>query len=235
MALKIVDTAITMVVGPCVDDTDFKTLEETITFDAPGMDISLITEKTDGTTAITAISLTSGGTSDWTHKDGGYYEVEITAAQNANEGIAYLRGVCTGVLPFESAHYDIVVANVYDSLVKGTDKLQTDTTQLAGITQSLYDLKAFADDGFDPVLNTIEGCKVNNDMVGTNNAALSATALSTAVWTNTKAGFLDADISSRNATTPPTAVQIRQEMDSNSTDLNDILGDTNELQLNQGN
>jgi hypothetical protein len=132
MTSKPVDTAIVMVVGPCIDDTDAKTLEEAIAYNAAGMDISMIVEKTDGTSAVTAITLTTGGTSDWTHKDGGYYEVEITAAQNAEEGIAFLRGVCTGVLPFESAHYDIVKANIYDSLIKGTDVLQVDVTQLLG-------------------------------------------------------------------------------------------------------
>jgi hypothetical protein len=133
MSSKPVDTAIVMVVGPVIDDTDFKSLEEAIAYNAAGMDISLIVEKTDGTSTVTAITLTTGGTSDWTHKDGGYYEVEITAAQNAEEGIAYLRGVCTGVLPFESvARYDIVKANIYDSLIKGTDVLQVDVTQLLG-------------------------------------------------------------------------------------------------------
>jgi hypothetical protein len=133
MSSKPVDTAIVMVVGPCIDNTDFKSLEEAIAYNAAGMDISLIVEKTDGTSAVTAITLTTGGTSDWTHKDGGYYEVEITAAQNAEEGIAYLRGVCDGVLPFESvARYDIVKANIYDSLIKGTDVLQVDVTQLLG-------------------------------------------------------------------------------------------------------
>ena len=132
MPSKPVDTAIVMVVGPCIDDTDFKSLEEAIAYDAAGMDVSMIVEKTDGTTTVTAITLTTGGTSDWTHKDGGYYEVEITAAQNAEEGIAYVRGVCTGVLPFESAHYDIVKANIYDSFIKGTDLLQIDVTQLLG-------------------------------------------------------------------------------------------------------
>ena len=132
MSSKPVDTAIIMVVGPCIDDTDFKSLEEAIAYNAAGMDISLIVEKTDGTTAVTAITLTTGGTSDWTHKDGGYYEVEITAAQNAEEGIGFLRGICDGVLVFESPRYDIVVANVYDSLTKGTDKLQTNMTQCGG-------------------------------------------------------------------------------------------------------
>lgn len=47
-------------------------------------------------------------------------------------------------------------------------------------------------------------------------------------------GRLDAAISSRNATTPPTAAQNRAEMDSNSTKLIAIVEDTNELQTNQG-
>lgn len=132
MTYKPIDTAIVMVVGPCIDDTDFKTLEEAIAYDAAGMDVSLIVEKTDGTTAVTAITLTTVGTSDWTHKDGGYYEIEITAAQNAEEGIAYVRGVCIGVLPFESIHYNVVKANVYDSWIKGTDVIQTDVTQWLG-------------------------------------------------------------------------------------------------------
>ncbi len=38
-----------------------------------------------------------------------------------------------------------------------------------------------------------------------------------------------------NTTTPPTAIQNRQEMDSNSTQLNAIVTDTNDLQTNQGN
>lgn len=180
MTYKPVDTAIVMVVGPCIDDTDFKTLEEAIAYNAAGMDISLIVEKTDGTTAVTAITLTTAGTSDWTHKDGGYYEVEVTAAQNAEEGIAYLRGVCTGVLPFESQHYNIVKANVYNSLISGTDVLTVDVTQWLGTavtaniagqptvdvtrvgasTQSLIDLKDFVDSGYDPVTNKVEGVKL---------------------------------------------------------------------------
>ena len=134
MGYKIVDTAVTMMVGPCIDDSDFKTLEEAIAYDAAGMDVSLIVEKTDGTTAVTSITLTTGGVNDWTHIDGGYYEVELTDTQNIEEGVGYIRGACTGVLPFESAHYDVVPANVYDSFVKGTDKLEVDTTLIDGAT-----------------------------------------------------------------------------------------------------
>ena len=204
MSYKPVDTAIVMVVGPLVDDTDFKSLEESVAYNAAGMDVSLIVEKTDGTSTVTAITLTSGGASDWTHKDGGYYEVEVTAAQNAEEGVAFLRGVCTGVLPFESAHYGIVPTHIYDSLVKGTDKQEVDAVQLSNSAQSLLDLKDFADAGYNPTTNKVTGvlltdtCTTNTDMVGTANAALAATALTDVTWTDAKAAFIDASIAGLN-------------------------------------
>ena len=171
MTFKPVDTAIIMVVGPIINDSDFKSLEEAIAYNAAGMDVSLIVEKTDGTTSVTVITLTTGGTSDWTHADGGYYEIEVTAAQNAEEGIAYIRGICTGVLPFESPRYSIVKANVYDSLIKGTDILQTDVTQLAGVAQSLTDLKDLVDTGYDSVNH-----KIQSDLIYIHGSALTETA-----------------------------------------------------------
>jgi len=316
MSSKPVDTAIVMVVGPLIDDTDFKSLEGAIVYNAAGMNVSLIVEKTDGTSAVTTITLTTGGTSDWTNKGNGYYEVEITAAQNAEEGIGYIRGVCTGVLPFESAHYDIVKANVYDSLIKGTDVLHVDITQCGGSAVAAGAIPNAAADaaGGLPIsdagaldldtklANTneitaarmgaltdwINGGRLDNlldaipttAMRGTDNATLAAT------WSDARAGYLDNlsagavalasgvdltkihgvaltetidgylaaafvklfDVATPMLTasdvmrgtdsaytgTPPTAPQIREEMDNNSTDLNAILADTNELQTNQG-
>lgn len=254
MTYKPVDAAIIMVVGPCIDDTDFKTLEEAIAYDAGGMDVSLIVEKTDGTTAVTAITLTTGGTSDWTHKDGGYYEIEVTAAQNAEEGIAYIRGICTGVLPFESIHYNVVKANVYDSWIKGTDVLQTDVTQwlgtaaespnvagcvavdlvrIGGVTQSLIDLKDFVDSGYDPATNKVQGVVLvdttttNTDMVGTDNAALAATALTDATWTDTRAGYID-ELAAANLPTDIADIPTVAEFEARSIVAADyvVVGDT---------
>ena len=42
MAMKPVDRNIKVVFGPAIDDTDFKSREEAITFDAPGMEIDVI-------------------------------------------------------------------------------------------------------------------------------------------------------------------------------------------------
>lgn len=275
MTYKPVDSAIVIVVGPCIDDTDFKTLEEAIAYNAAGMDVSLIVEKTDGTTVVTAITLTTGGTSDWTHKDGGYYEIEITAAQNAEEGIAYVRGVCTGVLPFESIRYNVVKANVYDSWIKGTDVLQTDVTQwlgtaaatptvagvpevdithwigtaaatptvagvpevdvthMAGGVQTVTDLKDFADAGYDPATNKVQGVVLvdttttNTDMVGTDNAALAATALTDATWTDARAGYLD-ELAAANLPTDIADIPTVAEFEARSIVAADyvVVGDT---------
>jgi len=78
--------------------------------------------------------------------------------------------------------------------------IESNPTQIGDSAQSLTDLKDFADAGYDPVTNKVQGVVLcdttttNTDMVGTNNAALAGTALSNAVWTNAKAAFIDASI-----------------------------------------
>jgi len=142
MPLKPVDTAILVVVGPCIDDTDFKSLETAIAYNASGMSLDWIQEKTDGTTVKTDLTLTTSGDNDWTHIGNGYYSVEITAAQNNEEGVGWVAGMCTGVLPFESPHYDIVPTQIYNSLVKGSDLLDVNASQLGGTAQTGRDIGA---------------------------------------------------------------------------------------------
>lgn len=128
-----VDTAIVVTVGPCIDDTDMKTREEALTYDQAGMEIDLVECPADGSACTnTAVTLTTGGVNDWTHLDQGRYQIEITAAQNNTEGDLQVLGYCTGVLPFESPVYEVVPTMVNNSLVAGTDKLETDMTQWEG-------------------------------------------------------------------------------------------------------
>ena len=71
----------------------------------------------------------------------------------------------------------------------------------------------------------------NRYMRGTNSAALAS------VCTEARMAHLDADVSSRNAVTPPTVEEIRQEMDTNSTkmapsqNLDDYKADVSSLAL----
>jgi len=107
MPSKEVDTAALFVAGPMVDDTDFKT-REAPAYNAAGADVSLYEETQAGVTQ-TALTLTTAGAQDWVAlSTDGYATCEITAAQLDNAGTAWIGGVFTGVLPFESLHYDIV-------------------------------------------------------------------------------------------------------------------------------
>jgi len=132
-----VDSAIKIIVKPAIDDTDFKTREEGLTYDQAGIEVTAILEKHDGTVVTTAITPTTGGDYDWAHTDQGAYELELPASggatfNNTEEGILTVLVYCTGVLPFGSVSYDIVSGAIYDSLVKGTDKLQVDTVEISG-------------------------------------------------------------------------------------------------------
>lgn len=127
-----VDTAIVVTVGPLIDNTDFKTLETAIAYNATGMSVDLIESTGTGAGTKTDLTLTTASTQDWTHLGNGLYEVEITAAQNDTEGSLQVVGVCDGVLPFFSPVYTVVAVTTYNSLVAGSDYLQTDAVQVEG-------------------------------------------------------------------------------------------------------
>ena len=135
-----VDTAVTVIVGPLIDNSDFKTQETAIAYNAAGMSCDLL--KNSGTaTAKVDLVLTTGGTSDFTQLGSAYAEIEITAAQNDTEGTLQVVGVCTGVLPFESPVYTVVPVAVYNSLVLGTDKLAVDAQEISSDSTAADDLE----------------------------------------------------------------------------------------------
>jgi len=73
---------------------------------------------------------------------------------------------------------------------------KTDQHALKGDAQSAADLQDFADAGYDPATNKVQGVLLvdttttNSDMRGTDSAALAATALSNVQWTNALATAL---------------------------------------------
>lgn len=138
MPLKPVDTAIKITLKQAIDDTDFKTREEALTYDQAGMEVTTVLEKSDGTVTTTAITPTTGGVYDWAHTNQGVYELELPASggvsyNNDTEGILTVYVYCTGVLPFSSVAYDIVPVKVYNSLIAGSDNLEVDLIQWIGV------------------------------------------------------------------------------------------------------
>jgi len=165
-----------------VDDTDFKTREESITYDQSGMDLVWNFVTTAGAMTQTAVAPTTGGDYDWANQGNGMYSIEIPASggasiNNDTEGFGWFTGFATGVLPWRGPTIGFRAVALNNALIDGGDILDVNITELGGTAQSATDLKDFADVGYDPVTNKIEGVKLvdaNTDMVGTNNAALAS-------------------------------------------------------------
>jgi hypothetical protein len=103
--------------------------------------------------ATTLANKNSGGA---THISNGIYYCVLDATDSNTLGSLIIFVHVAGALAVK-VECEVMTANRYDALVAGTDKLQVDVTQLAGVTQSLTDLKDFADAGYDPATNKVTG------------------------------------------------------------------------------
>lgn len=119
-------TQIKVPVGPMVDATDGATLETAISW-ATG-EAALI--KNDDTAIVNI------GTNTWSaHLGGGMYNVTLTASNTDTLGLLVIVGYDAAARP--SRHeFMVVPSNVYDSMIGGTDLLQTDVTQINGNVSS---------------------------------------------------------------------------------------------------
>ena len=221
-------TAATIKLGPFVDDSDGKTAETGLTISQADIRLS----KNGGDIAQTNNSAGA------THDELGYYNVPLNTTDTNTLGTLKVIVSKSGALPV-FADFMVITAEAYDTLC-GTDHFTVDlngtpsvnvaqisgdstaadnlesycdgttaqpvnVTQIGGTAQSAIDLKDFADTGYDPTTHKVQGvvltdtCTTNTDMRGTDNAYTG---------------------------TPPTVTAIRQEMDTNSTQLAAILTDT---------
>ncbi len=132
-----VDAALSEVpvnIFPLTDDTDFKTRETAVPYNATGMDLVWNFVTTAGAFTQTAVTPTSGGAYDWTHQGDGMYTIEIPASggasiNNDSEGFGWFTGVCTGVLPWRSPIFCFRAAGINDKLI---DDAYSVTRGLAG-------------------------------------------------------------------------------------------------------
>lgn len=185
-----VDANVTVLVNiaALIDDTDFKTREESMVFNQAGLDLVWNFVTTAGVITQTAVTPTdTGGDYDWTNVGNGMYKIELPAsggvsANNDTEGFGYFTGFATGILPWRSPIIGFRAVALNNALIDGGDVLDVNLTELGGVSQSATDLKDFADAGYDPGTNKVQGVVLvdttttNTDMVGTANALLAASA-----------------------------------------------------------
>lgn len=135
-----VDTALAEVpvnLMPLLDDTDFKTRETAIAYNAAGMDLVWNFVTTAGAYTQTAVTPTTAGTYDWTHQGDGMYSIEIPASggasiNNDTEGFGWFSGLATGVLPWRGPVIGFRAAALNDALIDGGDNLDVNTVQFNG-------------------------------------------------------------------------------------------------------
>ena len=104
-----VDTALAEVpvnLLPLIDDTNFKSIEAAIAYNAAGLTLYWHFVTAAGAYSVTAVTPTTGGNYDWTDQgDAGIYTIEIPASggasiNNDTEGFGWFTGKATGVLPW---------------------------------------------------------------------------------------------------------------------------------------
>jgi cytochrome c556 len=116
-------TAVTLMVGPFLDSTDGVTAESALTITQADVRLSKNGAAFAQKTEVTSL----------THDENGYYTCLIDATDTGTLGRLVLAVSESGALPVWH-EFLVVPANVWDSLVGNTDKLQADIVQAGGST-----------------------------------------------------------------------------------------------------
>lgn len=135
-----VDAAVTALVNSVhlIDDTDFKTREESVTFDQSGLDLKWVFITTAGVITSTAVTPTdTSGVYDWTNIGNGFYKIEIPASgggtiNNDAEGFGFFEGFATGVLPWRGPTYGFRAVLLNNSLIDGPAEKAPATSEEVG-------------------------------------------------------------------------------------------------------
>ncbi len=158
--------------GPFVDDTDGKTAETSLSITAYLSKAGAVAAARNSATAIT-------------HDRDGYYRVELNATDTNTLGRLRAFANTSGALPVW-ADFLVLPANVFDSLVSGSDALQVHTNELTA--------------------NLITAATLNTDAVA---------EIADAIWDEVQSGhttagtfgrYLDAEVS--DAAAPPSAAAV---------------------------
>lgn len=150
------NTAVRVTIGPFFDKTDGVTPEVALTVTA----IKLTFMVDDGnvpTLVLDTNPTASGGNNDMAHvtgDDAGFYDLELTAANTNFLGRAMLALTDAANHCPVFHEFMILPAMIYDSLVLGTDRLDTNVTHIADTSQTARDIGASVLLAADQAVNT---------------------------------------------------------------------------------
>ncbi len=124
-------------IAALIDDTDFVSREESVAYNAAGMDLVWNFVTTAGATTQTAVTPTTSGVYDWSIQGNGMYTIEIPASgggsiNNDTEGHGWFSGYATGILPWRGPIIGFRAAALNDALIDGGDNLDVNVTLIEG-------------------------------------------------------------------------------------------------------
>ena len=158
-------TATNIAVGPLIHPTT----GEPVTSVTPGnITANLISGVTSASITLTA----SGGSNDFTHIANGVWNLELAGANVATLGRFQVSLVdADAITPFLGSG-TVVTANVFDSLVSGSDKLEIDVNQAGGAavtaTSGVLDVNAKEISGSSAAADSLEAAMdTSNNLVKT--------------------------------------------------------------------
>lgn len=151
-------TAATIKLGPFVDSTDGNTDETGLTISQADVRLS----KNGGNMA------QKNEATSCTHDEIGIYDCPLDTTDTNTLGILQVFVHESGALPVWDT-FMVVPANVYDSLVAGSDSLEVDATAISGDTTAANNAESFFD---------------GTGYAGTNNVIPTVTAVTNAVTAN---------------------------------------------------
>ena len=139
-----VDTALSEVpvnIMSLIDDTDFKSRETGVAYNAAGMDLRWNFVTTAGAFTSTAVTPTTAGVYDWTDQGDGIYTIEIPASggasiNNDTEGFGWFTGIITGILPWRGPICGFRAAAINNALIDGGDELDVNVTKVSDTAQT---------------------------------------------------------------------------------------------------
>ena len=130
-------TQVDVLIGPLIDDGDFKTVEESVAYNATGIDVDVI----KGVTKADVSLANSAGDGYWRHVANGYYAVTLSTTDTGTLGRLRVTFEATGVLPCWEC-FVVVPANIYDSLIAGSNKLYVDAVEISSSSTAADNLEA---------------------------------------------------------------------------------------------
>jgi len=143
-------TAATIKFGPMVDDADGKTAETALTISQADIRLS----KNGGDFAQTHNATGA------THDENGYYDIPLDTTDTGTLGRLRVAVSESGALPVWQ-DFLVVTANVYDSLVGGSDKLDVNAAELGGTAQTGNDVGA----ELEAVDDKVDAIKAKTDLM----------------------------------------------------------------------